>query len=87
MENLSKSLSEFGPGVAASNLGRALGGGLYEYKLEIPPDALLRLFFVVEQNYLVVILSAYDKKANDSKTWQNRQIMAARKLQKMLDLK
>jgi hypothetical protein len=62
-----------------------LGGGLYEYKLEIPPEVLLRLFFVVEQNFVVVILSAYDKKANDSKTWQNRQIWAARRIQKGID--
>jgi putative component of toxin-antitoxin plasmid stabilization module len=81
------SLTEYGAGVATTDSGRALGGGLFEFKLDMPPEVLLRVFFVVRGNSVIVILSAYDKKANDSRTWQNRQILAARKLLKVLDAK
>jgi hypothetical protein len=81
------SLAEYGPGVVATETGRALGGGLFEFKLALPPEVLLRVFFVVKGQSVIVILSAYDKKADDSKTWQNRQILAARKLHKALDEK
>lgn len=79
------SLAEYGPGVVATETGRALGGGLFEFKLDMPPEVLLRVFFVVKGQSVIVVLSAYDKKANDSRTWQNRQILAARKLQKDLE--
>lgn len=79
------SLAEYGPGVVATETGRTLGGGLFEFKLDMPPEVLLRVFFVVKGQSVIVVLSAYDKKANDSRTWQNRQILAARKLQKDLE--
>jgi phage-related protein len=87
VETLMSTLSTSGPGVISNGKGRALGGGLYEYRFESAPDILLRAFFIVREQELIVVLSAYDKKANDSKTWQNRQILAARNLQKGLDQK
>jgi phage-related protein len=87
VETLMSTLSTSGPGVISNGQGKALGGGLYEYRLESAPDILLRAFFIVREQELIVVLSAYDKKANDSKTWQNRQILAARNLQKGLDQK
>jgi hypothetical protein len=80
-------LGSHGPGVISNGQGKALGGGLYEYRLESAPEILLRAFLIVREQELIVVLSAYDKKANDSKTWQNRQILAARNLQKGLDQK
>lgn len=84
-EKLMTLLGVNGPGVISTGHGKALGKGLYEFKFESPPEILLRFFFVVRDQKVVLILSAYDKKANDSKTWQNRQILAARKLQKVLE--
>jgi hypothetical protein len=45
------------------------------------------VFFAARGNREIVILSAYDKKSNDSKNWQNVQIQAARRLLKSLDEK
>lgn len=86
-EKLTNLLESFGPGIVATGDGKSLGGGLYELRFESAPDVLLRLFFVVRAQSVIVVLSAYDKKANDSKTWQNKQILAARQLQKSLDSK
>ena len=84
-EKIQKLLGTYGPAVMSSGHGKALGAGLYELKLDLPPEVLLRVFFVVKGQSVIVVLSAYDKKANDSRTWQNRQILAARRLQKDLE--
>jgi hypothetical protein len=78
-------LSFHGPGVAADSSGRALGKNLYELKLSMAGAVLLRAFFAVQPGRIVIVLSAYDKKKNDSKSWQNRQIQRARRLLESLD--
>lgn len=84
-EQIVGQLGSHGAAVISNGHGKALGGGLYELKVRSAPEVLLRIFFVVRDQQLIVVLSVYDKKANDSKTWQNKQILAARKLQNSLD--
>ena len=80
---VSVTLKSNGPAICETNLGKALGNGLYEMRLRRNPGLLVRIFFCVEGN-LVVILLAYDKKAHDSPTYQNEQIRKARSLMKHL---
>ena len=85
VESVIQNLEDLGPGVSAGDSGRALGQGLYEFKLRLREEVLLRVFFTVRQGRAIVVLSAFDKKRNDSKNWQNQQIVRARKLIKSLD--
>lgn len=78
-------LADLGPDSVASGQAKPLGGGLYELRIAMPPDVLLRVFFTTVGGRVIVILSAYDKKSNDSKSWQNLQISNARRLMKSLD--
>ena len=80
---VSVTLKRYGPDICETNLGKSLGQGLYEMRLRRNPGLLVRIFFCVEGNVLV-ILSAYDKKAHDSPTYQNEQIRNARTLMKRL---
>jgi phage-related protein len=79
-----KTLTELGPDSVAVGRSKALGAGLYELKVSIPPEVLLRVFFTNLGGRVIVILSAYDKKSNDSVRWQNHQISIARRLIKHL---
>lgn len=79
-----KTLTELGPDSVAVGRSKALGAGLYELKVSIPPEVLLRVFFTNIGGRVIIILSAYDKKANDSLRWQNHQISIARRLIKHL---
>ena len=80
-------LEQFGPSLAREKHGRSLGGGLYELKVDMRPEVLLRVFFCVREGKVILVLSTYDKKKNDSKSWQGKQISKARKLMKSLDSK
>jgi phage-related protein len=80
-----KTLTELGPDSVAVGRSKALGAGLYELKVAIPPEVLLRVFFTHVGGRVVVILSAYDKKSNDSVRWQSHQISIARRLLKTLE--
>jgi phage-related protein len=80
-----KTLTELGPDSVAVGKSKALGAGLYELKVSIPPEVLLRVFFTNIAGRVIVILSAYDKKSNDSVRWQNHQISIARRLLKTLE--
>ena len=71
----------------ADGSARELGQGLYELKISLRPEVEIRVFFATRSNKEIVILSAYDKKGNDSKNWQNIQIQAARRLLKSIDEK
>ena len=82
--NILKTLTELGLDSVATGRSKALGGGLYELRVTIAPEVLLRVFFTTVGSRVVVILSAYDKKANDSLRWQNHQISIARRLIKHL---
>ena len=80
-----KTLTELGPDSVAVGRSKALGAGLYELKVSIAPEVLLRVFFANVGGRVIVILSAYDKKSNDSVRWQNHQISIARRLLKTLE--
>jgi phage-related protein len=89
-----------GPNVADGNMGRNLGRGLYEFRLDQnaeqilrrkgkdpKPKAdegkiLLRLFFHPHGDKLILLLCGYDKGEQPSKTHQQKEIEAARKLLK-----
>ena len=72
--------------VAAGN-SKALGQGLYELKVSFRPEVELRVFYTARAGREIVILSAYDKKSKDSKSWQNMQIQSAKSKMKSLDEK
>jgi phage-related protein len=72
--------------VAAGN-SRALGQGLYELKVSFRPEVELRIFYTARPGRVIVIISAYDKKSNDSKSWQNTQIQSAKSKVKSLEEK
>ena len=79
--------SALGLDAVADGSARPLGQGLYELKVSFRPEVEIRVFFASRGNREIVILSAYDKKSNDSKNWQNVQIQAARRLLKSIDEK
>lgn len=92
-------LQELGAGVVRSRFGKALGGGLYEFRLDLdlpellrhvgieyqkragdggPEAVLLRVFFAVEGNRIIVLLGGYDKGRSPAAREQQRQIARAR---------
>jgi putative component of toxin-antitoxin plasmid stabilization module len=79
--------TELGIDAVADGSARPLGQGLYELKVSLRPEVEIRVFFAARGNREIVILSAYDKKSNDSKNWQNVQIQAARRLLKSIEEK
>jgi hypothetical protein len=80
-------LTVHGQDSVARGFSRPLGKGRYELKISLGPDAEIRVFFAARPDREIVVLSAYDKKSNDSKNWQNSQIQAARTLLKTLEQK
>jgi putative component of toxin-antitoxin plasmid stabilization module len=71
----------------ALGFSKALGQGLYELKVSFRPEVELRVFFTARPGREIVVLLGYDKKLNDSKNWQNGQILLARTLLESLDEK
>lgn len=71
----------------AHGYAKTLGQGLYELKVSFRPEVELRVFFAAKPGREIVVLSVYDKKRNDSKNWQNDQILLARELLQSLDEK
>jgi hypothetical protein len=69
----------------ALGFSKALGQGLYELKVSFRPEVELRVFFTARPGREIVVLLGYDKKRNDSKNWQNGQILLARTLLESLD--
>ena len=95
---LTEILAREGSNVCRTGFGKALGQGLYEFRIRQSVGTLwrkvgkpelasgkdehllLRIFFAVEKQGVVVLLGAYDKKANASARFQNQQIRRARKV-------
>jgi hypothetical protein len=83
-------LQHEGPNVADGNMGRNLGRGLYEFRLDQNAEQilrrkgkiLLRLFFHPHGDKLSLLLGGYDKGERPSKVHQQKEIDAARKLLK-----
>jgi phage-related protein len=78
-------LTVHGQDSVATGFSRPLGKGLYELKISLRPDVEMRVFFAARAGRKIIVLSAYDKKNNDSKNWQNGQIQLARALLKSLE--
>lgn len=92
-------LQRFGAGVCASEFGKALGDGLYEFRVrhdlpellrragikhrpgdaDGPPEkVLLRVFFTVYGDRIVLLLGGYDKAKDPNHKRQQREIETAR---------
>ncbi|WP_144796189.1 hypothetical protein [Microbacterium paludicola] len=102
---LERVLTPQGSDVCSSEWGKALGGGLYEFRVRkslkaiieefARPDGkkpalkpgddravLLRAFFTVHGNRVVLLFSVYDKGRDPSDKRQKKEIARARKLLK-----
>lgn len=96
---LSKILAEQGLNVCDTEWGKALGRGLYEFRIRhdgneilrdrdpalldkigpLPAEpTLLRVFFSVDKDTIVLLLAGYDKGRDPSRKRQDREIAAAR---------
>ncbi len=71
-------LATLGPDVCKTSSGKALGGNLYELRIKKDPSALIRVFFALHRNRVVVILGGYNKKADPSERRQAQEIRDAR---------
>ena len=92
-------LQEYGADVVRTRYGRALGGGLYEFRFDDTIDEvlgrlgktrtsklakarsgalLLRVFFHVHGNKVILLLGGYDKGKHPAKSRQQREIQVAR---------
>ncbi|MGH2355274.1 MAG: hypothetical protein ACRDI2_03540 [Chloroflexota bacterium] len=83
---MNRVLAEEGVGVCQTEWGKALGDGLYEFRLrdEIEREGesvkiLLRVFFHPYGNKIILLLGGYDKEARPSSQYQQKQIAEARK--------
>jgi hypothetical protein len=93
-------LQALGPDVVETRFGKALGAGLFEFRLDDTVDGLLRrfqlnkkpklakapvgrmllrVFFHIHGDRLLLLLGGYDKGKADSKREQQAQIEVARK--------
>ena len=92
-------LQRYGAGVCSSEFGKALGGGLYEFRIRhdlpellrragiehklsddegAPEKVLLRLFYSVHGDKIVLLLGGYDKAKAPSGKRQQGEIDTAR---------
>ena len=94
-------LARAGINVCETNWGKALGAGLYEFRIhrslkvlannlgiEVPGEfkgdqtKLLRVFFTVEGQKIILLISGYDKGKDPSRRKQQKMIETARSLLK-----
>ena len=73
-------LQRLGLTVCGTEFGKALGGGLFEFRLRLsaPDTALLRIFCHAHGDRLILLLSAYDKSRDSNARRQQREIGLAR---------
>lgn len=73
-------LQRLGLAVCGTEFGKALGGGLFEFRLRLsaPDSALLRIFCHAHGDKLILLLSAYDKGRDPKARRQQREIALAR---------
>jgi len=74
-------LQRFGVEVCGTGFGRALGGGLFEFRLRLsaPDAALFRVFCHAHGDRLILLLGAYDKARDPNSRRQQREIAVARR--------
>jgi putative component of toxin-antitoxin plasmid stabilization module len=97
-------LARQGHNVCATNWGKSLGAGLYEFRIrrsleslsnefgiELPIEMrlekskLLRVFFAVEGQRIILLLAGYDKGKDPSRKRQQKMIKRARTLLKQFN--
>src|SRR5687767_4942577 len=83
---MNRILAQEGGGVCRSEWGRALGRGLYEFRLRdeiqdqgVAESILLRVFFHPYGNKVILLLGGYDKGRHPSAKRQEKEIAEARK--------
>jgi phage-related protein len=70
-------LSDFGPASLNHPSVRPLGKGLFELKIKSTGELLVRVFFTLGNDKTIWVVHFYNKKANDSVRFQNKQIQVA----------
>ena len=82
-----RDLRRYGLEVFNTGAAKWLGGGLAGYRYRRNPDLLIRLFFTIEANQVILVLSGYDKMRDSSHSRQQTEIIKARKALKSLHKK
>jgi putative component of toxin-antitoxin plasmid stabilization module len=70
-------LGPSGNNLAGTHWVKALGGGLFEFRVRAP-EVLVRIFFTYESGRIILLLGAYDKLRDPSARRQNNEINKAR---------
>lgn len=74
-------LPQLGNRLAGSHWVKALGEGLFEFRIS-GPNLLVRVFFTYKRGRVVLLLAAYDKGRDSSTKRQQREINKAKKRMK-----
>ncbi len=77
VEAIQMELADFAAGLQIQQNIRPLGKGLYELKIKSAGELLVRVFFTLGNGQAIWIVHFYNKKANDSVRFQNKQIQLA----------
>ena len=77
-------LQRYGVGVCDTELGRQLGGGLFEFRLRLRAhadgeSALLRVFCHAAADRVILLLGGYDKGKDAGRRRQDHEIKVARR--------
>ena len=77
-ETVSQVLRVKGNQLAGTHWVKALGSGLFEFRIA-GPQLLVRIFFTFKVGRVILLLGAYDKKRSPSSKRQQQEIARARK--------
>lgn len=70
-------LGPFGNNLAGTHWVKALGDGLFEFRVKAP-EVLVRIFFTYKSGRIILLLGAYNKLRDPSAKRQNNEINKAR---------
>jgi|DEB19_MinimDraft_2_1074335.scaffolds.fasta_scaffold250041_1 phage-related protein len=76
-------LGQRGNELAGTHWSKALGDGLFEFRIS-NPGVLVRIFFAFKAGRVILLLGAYDKKRDSSARRQQKEIETAKKRLKKL---
>ena len=76
-------LAKRGNELAGTHWSKALGDGLFEFRIS-NPEVLVRIFFAYKAGRVILLLGAYDKKRDSSARRQQKEIQTAKKRLKNL---
>ncbi len=77
-DSINQILRVKGNQLAGSHWVKALGSGLFEFRIS-GPQLLVRIFFTFQAGRLILLLGAYDKQQSPSRKKQQDEINRARK--------